>query len=263
MMASGKSAGGIVSFADGGTVVDGCKVLAGSEVYTGHHGSGGIAGALSGDSVIRNCDTEGVVGAYGGWAGGIVGFMRNGTVSSCVVGSHSAINGRMQNCGGIAGSIQPASNGTASVDACSVYCDISGQYSIGGITGYIETDGTVRISNSAYIKGNLYSTGANTSFYNLVAGIAGWVRSGDAGKGITIREHPFERAHFHPERRHGQCFRIQYRRHGRSDRIHRFCIYGSGQLLVFLQHVAAPALLPRGDGNGISPIQMVRRPVRA
>ena len=187
MMASGKSAGGIVSFADGGTVVDGCKVLAGSEVYTGHHGAGGIAGALSGDSVIRNCDTEGVVGAYGGWAGGVVGFMRNGTVSSCVVGSHSAINGRMQNCGGIAGSMQPASNGTASVDACSVYCDISGQYSIGGITGYIETDGTVRISNSAYIKGNLYSTGANTSFYNLVAGIAGWVRSGDAGKGITIR----------------------------------------------------------------------------
>lgn len=179
VMSTGKCVGGIVGFADGKTNVDNCKTVYKSEIYTSQHGDGGIAGYVSGESVVSDCDNEASVAAYGGWAGGIAGIIQNGSVKNCVVGSHADINTRTQNCGGIVGVMRPTVTGTALVDACSVYCNLNGQFALGGIAGYIDSQGTVVITNSIFKKGTVNSRGANTSNYNLAGGIVGWIRSGN------------------------------------------------------------------------------------
>jgi hypothetical protein len=182
VVTSGKCCGGIVGYIVRQSIVKDCRILPSSEVYTGYHVSGGIVGAMAGNSVIDACSSEALVGAYGGWAGGIVGLVQNGAVHACVTGSHGSVSQRLQNAGGIAGALQPRNGGTASVEACTAYCNVYGQYSVGGIVGLIDNstvtnnDGKATVSGCSYVGGEIYVSGTNSGNYSLSGGIIGWVR---------------------------------------------------------------------------------------
>ena len=176
----GKNTGCIAGFITGKTTIDACYVHEGAEVYSGYHCVGGIAGAVTGESSVKNCKSEVFASTTGYWVGGIAGYLQSGSVEACVTGSRASVTGRQFNVGGIVGAIQPQDKYTALVKDCTSWSDVQGQYSVGGVVGYVESKSgsSVSIEGCTYIGGTLYATGTNSNKYNLVAGICGWIASG-------------------------------------------------------------------------------------
>jgi len=177
----GKHTGGIVGFLTDSSTIEACTAAEGAEVYSGYHCVGGIAGSVTGHSVVKDCASLSAVSSTGYWVGGIVGYLQNGTIEACVSSSKANISCRQFNVGGVVGGLFPRNGESAEVRSCVAYGDVQGQYSVGGIAGAVDsqTGSSVSISQCAYTGGTLYSTGTNTSRYNLVGGIVGYVVSRD------------------------------------------------------------------------------------
>ena len=174
--ATGKNIGGIAGYARK-TSMTKCSATKASEIYTTYHCAGSMAGAMTQNSLISECSTAGKVASFD-HCGGIVGYLQSGKVEKCVVSSSAMISGRQFNIGGIAGFLIPKNEETASIDRCTVYSDITGQYNVGGIVGHIDcndTGGKCHITNCTYKEGILRTTGTNGSKYSLVGGITGWM----------------------------------------------------------------------------------------
>lgn len=182
LSAMGKNTGGIAGYLTGESVIEDCTAAKGSESYTSYHCAGGIAGAVTGGSTIKGCTSLSAVSALGYWVGGIAGYLQNGTIEGCVTSSSAIVSGRQFNVGGIVGGVMPEEGHSARISGNVSYADVQGQYNIGGIAGTIDTkEGSrVEVEGCAAVGGTLYSTGTNASRYNLIGGICGWVRSRDA-----------------------------------------------------------------------------------
>lgn len=179
---TGKALGGIAGYSRNCVFRD-CSTSTGSELCSMYHCVGGIAGAmtrnrnLEGESLVENCSSAGNMSAFD-HCGGIVGYLQNGTVRRCVVSSKATVTGRQFNIGGIAGFVIPKDGETCLIDRCTVYCDVTGQYCVGGITGYVDCNdagGRAWLTNCTYTGGTLSATGTNDYRYALVGGIAGWI----------------------------------------------------------------------------------------
>lgn len=174
--ATGKNIGGIAGYARNTTITK-CSATAASEVYTSYHCAGSIVGAMTQNSVVSECSTAGKAASFD-HCGGIVGYLQSGKVEKCVVSSSAMISGRQFNIGGVAGLTIPKEGETAAIDRCTVYSDVTGQYCVGGIVGYIDGNdagGKIHITNSTYKGGILCATGTNNNKYSLIGGIAGWL----------------------------------------------------------------------------------------
>ena len=180
-----KRVGGIVGelpAAASAVQIKGCRMTSNAEVFNNAHSCGGIVGGHYGGT-ISNCLVEGVVGSQGDYCGGISGYFTNGAILDCVVQGSARVITYNDYCGGIAGAALTA--GTCVVDGCAVYADVAACHTVGGIVGYVKPDSAtakVIITNCLYADGELKSTGLNTSNYNLVGGISGWIH----GSGIVV-----------------------------------------------------------------------------
>lgn len=177
MSCQGKVAGGIAGYANDSDITD-SRFEKGSEVYVKYHCAGGIAGALTGDSNIRDCSSEGYLSCFR-WGGGIAGYHQSGTVERCVVGANASVNGREENIGGVSGALQPKDGETAVIDRCTVYSDVMGKFNVGGMTGCIDCNdagGNAVVANSSYLGERISSTGTNDSGYSVIGGITGWIK---------------------------------------------------------------------------------------
>lgn len=182
--AAGKALGGIAGYARN-CMIKTCSLSAGSELCSMNSCAGGIAGAmtyktdLGGDSVIDDCSVSGSITATS-HCGGIAGYVQKGDIRNCAVSGSSSICGSQINIGGIAGCMIPKAAETCTIDRCTAYCDISGQYSIGGISGFIDgnnSTGRIYITNSSFLKGTLSATGTDGNQYALAGGISGWIQN--------------------------------------------------------------------------------------
>lgn len=175
----GKNTGGIAGYVTGKSVLENCTAAEGSEAYTSYHCVGGIAGAVTGGSTVKGCTGIAAVSALGYWVGGIVGYLQDGSIEGCVTSSRAIVSGRQYSVGGIVGGMMPRGGQKTTVSGCASYADVQGQYNVGGIAGTIDSlaDSEASVSNCAFIGGTLYATGTNSSNYNLVGGIVGWIRS--------------------------------------------------------------------------------------
>lgn len=174
--ATGKCIGGITGYARNSTVTK-CTATVASEVYTAYHCAGSIAGAMTQNSTVSECSTAGKTAAFD-HCGGIVGYLQNGTVEKSVVSSSAMISGRQYNIGAVVGVLMPKDQETATIDRCTAYADVTGQYCVGGIAGHIDGNdngGKVNITNCTYKGGILSATGTNGSKYSLIGGIVGWI----------------------------------------------------------------------------------------
>lgn len=174
--ATGKCIGGITGYARNSTITK-CSATVASEVYTSYHCAGSIVGAMTQNSKVSECSSAGKAASFN-HCGGIAGYLQNGTVEKSVVSSSAMISGRQFNIGGIVGVTMPKEGETASVDRCTAYADVTGQYCVGGIVGHIDGNdagGKVYITNSTYKGGTISATGTNDSKYSLIGGVVGWL----------------------------------------------------------------------------------------
>ena len=174
--ATGKCIGGIAGYARKSSITN-CSATTTSEVYTTYHCAGSIAGAMTQNSVVSGCSSAGKAASFN-HCGGIVGYLQNGIVEKSVVSSSAMVSGRQYNIGGIVGVMMPKDGETATVDRCTAYTDVTGQYCVGGIAGHIDGNdagGKVYITNCTYKSGILSATGTNDSNYSLIGGLVGWI----------------------------------------------------------------------------------------
>ena len=174
--ATGKCIGGITGYARNSNITK-CSATVASEVYTAYHCAGSIAGAMTQNSQVSECSSAGKAASFN-HCGGIVGYLQSGIVEKSVVSSSAMISGRQYNIGGIAGIMIPKEGETATVDRCTAYSDVTGQYCVGGIAGHIDGNdagGKTNITNCTDKGGILSATGTNDSKYSLVGGIVGWL----------------------------------------------------------------------------------------
>lgn len=174
--ATGKCIGGITGYARNSTITK-CTATVASEVYTAYHCAGSIVGAMTQNSTVSECSTAGKAASFN-HCGGIVGYLQNGTVEKSVVSSSAMISGRQYNIGAVVGVLMPKDQETATIDRCTAYSDVTGQYCVGGIAGHIDGNdngGKVNITNCTYKGGILSATGTNGSKYSLIGGIVGWI----------------------------------------------------------------------------------------
>ncbi len=176
-----KRIGGIVGDLQASNV-KGCRVTVDAEVFNNGHSCGGIVGGHYG-GIVSGCIVEGLIGSQGDYCGGISGYFRAGTIKDCVVQGSASVITYNDYCGGIAGAAY--TNAECVIDGCVAYPDVVACHSVGGIVGYVRPDtdtAKVVITNSLYAGEDLKSTGLNTSSYNLIGGISGWIH----GSGTVV-----------------------------------------------------------------------------
>ena len=176
----GRYAAGIVSRIDNSTVRN-CTVLNTAEVSNVSHYCGGIVALMTGnDSLVDGCRFEGRVNTSFPFAGAIVGSIVSGKVYGCISTLNSMTTSYEGYSGGIAGQIYTATaSDIAIIDHCAAYGQVEGAYNVGGIVGYIYhpvAGAYAGITNCAVVGSKLISRGANSNGYNLVGGIAGWLK---------------------------------------------------------------------------------------
>lgn len=186
----GEQLGGIAGQITNGTV-ENCKVLEGSTVTGDNYYVGGIAGEMLEGGTIKGCEVQADVVCWYPGAGGIVGWLQNGDVRDCVVGSHSTIRSGMDRAAGIASYVYW--NGHAqnvNIDNCIVYAKtIAANYSVGGIVGELRpmaNGSTFNISNCAFTGGELINAGYAKSGWTMIAGICAWARMGSYTSTLNI-----------------------------------------------------------------------------
>ena len=176
----GRYAAGIVSRIDNSTVRN-CTVLNTAEVSNVSHYCGGIVALMTGnDSLVDGCRFEGRVNTSYPIAGAIVGSVTAGKVTNSISTRTSFTTSYEGYSGGIAGQIYTATaSDIAIIDHCAAYGQVEGAYNIGGIVGYIYhpvAGAYAGITNCAVVGSKLISRGANSNGYNLVGGLAGWLK---------------------------------------------------------------------------------------
>ena len=176
----GRYAAGIVSRIDNSTVRN-CTVLNTAEVSNVSHYCGGIVALMTGnDSLVDGCRFEGRVNTSYPIAGAIIGSIVAGKVYGCISTLNSMTTSYEGYSGGIAGQISTATaSDIAIIDHCAAYGQVEGAYNIGGIVGYIYhpvAGAYAGITNCAVVGSKLISRGANSNGYNLVGGLAGWLK---------------------------------------------------------------------------------------
>lgn len=186
----GEQLGGIVGQISQGTV-ENCQVLAGSTVTGDNYYVGGIAGEMLKGGTIKGCEVEADVICWYPGAGGIVGWLQNGDVLNCVVGSNSTIRSGLDQAGGIAAYVYWKDNAqTINIDNCAVYAKtVAANYSVGGIVGEFNptSNSTVmNISNCAFIGGEIINAGYAKSGWTMIAGIVAWARMGSTSATLNI-----------------------------------------------------------------------------
>ena len=174
--ATGKNIGGITGYARG-CEISRCSSTAASEVYTAYHCGGSIVGAMTQNSTVSDCSVAGKVCSFD-HCGGVTGYLQSGKVEKCVVSSSAIISGRQVNIGGIVGVAMPKNGETAIIDKCTVYSDVTGQHTVGGIVGLIDCNdagGKATLTNCIYKGGVICTTGTNGSANALVGGLVGYI----------------------------------------------------------------------------------------
>jgi hypothetical protein len=176
----GRYAAGIVSRIDNSTVRN-CTVLNTAEVSNVSHYCGGIVALMTGnDSLVDGCRFEGRVNTSYPIAGAIVGSITAGKVTNSISTRTSFTTSYEGYSGGIVGQIYTATaSDIAIIDHCAAYGQVEGAYNIGGIVGYIYhpvAGAYAGITNCAVVGSKLISRGANSNGYNLVGGLAGWLK---------------------------------------------------------------------------------------
>lgn len=190
-------AGGIVGEADTGITIRDCRFVKGCSL-SGKYYMGGIIGYLKADASnsISGCVCEGSVYSSGTNAAAIAAFVLSGNISDCMQSSTSTVMARLNYVGGIVACAYPDAGFNVTINKCSAYGDVTGQYEVGGIVGRMQArsdDSGVIVSNCARIGGLIRATGVDAYNYNIAGGIAGWAQ-GDGtcriinsfSKGISI-----------------------------------------------------------------------------
>ena len=137
-----KSNGGLFGVVGTNAVIKNIGIASGqigSETAAGTNFLGGIAGWSNGADFI-NCWNGADIYAGGGYAGGIVGTVRDGgesLIQGCYNAGdiHSSYSGDL---GGIVGHLSTSRNGTSvavTIDGCYNLGEVTGKYDIGGIVG--------------------------------------------------------------------------------------------------------------------------------
>ena len=186
---AGEQLGGIVGQIKNGTV-DGCRVLEGSAVTGNNYYVGGIAGEMLTGGTISNCEVQSSVACRYPGAGGIVGWIQNGSIRDCVVGSLSNIRTGMDQTGGIAGYVYwKNTKQEVTIDGCVVYGDVAASYTVGGIVGeYNPTDNAsyLNVTNCAFIGGQIVEAGYASGKWTMIGGIVAWARMGSTTATLNI-----------------------------------------------------------------------------
>lgn len=187
---SGEQLGGIAGQISQGTV-ENCRVLDGSTVTGDNYYAGGIAGEMLKGGTIKGCEVQAdIICRYPG-AGGIIGWMQNGDIKDCVVGSLSNIRSGMDQAGGIAAYIYWKDTAQkVNIDNCIVYAKtVAANYSVGGIVGELNptsSSSEINISNCAFVGGELIDAGYAKSGWTMIAGIVAWARMGSTSSTLNI-----------------------------------------------------------------------------
>lgn len=176
----GRYCAGIVARIEESTVRN-CTILNTAEISNVSHYCGGIVALMTGNSsVVDGCRNEGRVNTSYPYAGAIVASQVAGKVTNCISTKTSTTTSYEGYSGGIVGQIATSSaSDIAIIDHCSVYGQVEGAYNVGGIVGYVyhPTAGAYAgITNCAVVGSKLISRGANSNGYNLVGGLAGWLK---------------------------------------------------------------------------------------
>ncbi len=151
---------------------------------TGEDNVGGIVGYQGNSDAQRatnviNCTSYGAVHSYVTTAGGVVGTISSsGTANIINCKAYGNVTCSQYNVGGIVGSV--TSKVETTIDNCIAYGNLVGQYSVGGIAGYVKVNDAaciVNIINSMYAGKRIEARGNNgDNGYTLAAGIAGWTQ---------------------------------------------------------------------------------------
>lgn len=150
----------------------------------GEDNVGGIVGYQGNSTADRacnviNCVSYGDVHSYVTCAGGIVGTISSyGTANIIGCKSYGNVTCSQYNVGGIVGSATVKVETT--IDNCIAYGNLVGQYSVGGIAGYLKVNDAAckfNIINSIYAGRRIEARGNNgNNGYTLAAGIVGWAQ---------------------------------------------------------------------------------------
>ncbi|MCL1925848.1 MAG: hypothetical protein FWF95_01765 [Syntrophorhabdaceae bacterium] len=129
----------------------------------------GLFGVIAGGTV-ENLGVEGAeVNSNFNYVGGIVGFLRDGSVNNCYVTGN--IRGS-SSVGGIAGMVQ-AFGANCGISNCYTTSNVRGYSRVGGIVGGVdETPG------ESGVVSNCYATGEISGMNSLTGGIVGFLGSG-------------------------------------------------------------------------------------
>ena len=179
----GRYAAGIVARIDNATVRN-CTILSTAEISNVAHYCGGVAAIMVGNkSVVDGCRFDGRVNSSYPIAGAIVGSVTAGKITNCLSTLNSVTTSYEGYSGGIVGQIYTATaSDIAIIDHCATYGQVEGAYCIGGIVGYIRHTASgayAGVTNCAALNSKLISRGANSSNYNLVGGLIGWIHGGN------------------------------------------------------------------------------------
>jgi uncharacterized protein YjdB len=145
-------------------------------IGSGNSYAGGIAGYVSGASMIYNCyNTGGVSGSTTGnysYVGGIAGYLTGSAISGCYnTGSISGSSGGISYTGGIAGRM---SGGT--INGCyntgGVSSTGSSNIFAGGIAGYVTTGNTISLCHNT---GSVSGASSGDDGIGYTGGIAGYM----------------------------------------------------------------------------------------
>lgn len=172
-ISSSDNAGGFIGYGDK-VIINGIVVSA--SVY-GRSCIGGIAGRLS-DSKFSDCVSSGEhVQAAGSEAGGVVGYLNSGGMSS--VANYTKVKSSGGSVGGVVGAVSSSATTISTVVNMGL---VDGAGSAGGVVGSkVKNDQSLKIdgcANYGAIKGNNLENGSMG-----IGGIIGWV-----GDRITIED---------------------------------------------------------------------------
>ncbi|MDD2698242.1 MAG: MBG domain-containing protein [Arcobacteraceae bacterium] len=161
------SVGALAGYAQNGVTIDNVTSSGTIKSYSGY--AGGLVGNLQ-DSTITNSSSSATVSYYdentpSDYLGGLVGQAFNSVISNSFATGDVTSNG--DNVGGLVGSIFGTINNSYATG------DVVGKNSIGGLAGYLGSEGGVKSYSSLYATGDVTSTLISSDDYGYAGGLIG------------------------------------------------------------------------------------------
>ena len=192
--------GGILGTLEKGTLT-GCSS---SALICAKNNAGGVVGCINTGTTVENCSFSGTLYSCSVSIGGICGFLTSGEIKDCYNTGNiiSTCNSYTTSVGGICGTSQGTSDGTAVITGCyntgsvsartrqvggivgvnNTHATISQCYNTGAVNGGSETGGICGASHGISVE-DCYNTGTITASSGEVGGICGYLNQGTIANG--------------------------------------------------------------------------------